>query len=120
MYTVLFSGLPIACSVSGVSDVKIECGGITPQTSLTCSFNQGPLHPCEIVALFIYFIYILLNIFAGTLPLLLNSDVSPLGKHSVRIVANDSEATVSYSINDGQYISFRTHKILLKQCNYMK
>ena len=37
----------IACNASGESDVKIECEGITPQISVNCSFNEGPLHPCK-------------------------------------------------------------------------
>ena len=47
----------------------------------------------------------------GTLPLVITSDVSPAGNHSVRIVAsNDAEDTVSYIISDtadptGKYIS---------------
>ena len=45
----------------------------------------------------------------GTLPLVITSDVSPLGNHSVRIVASSgAEDTVSYTISDtadstGQY-----------------
>ena len=37
----------IACNASGESDVKIDCEGITSQISVSCSFNEGPLHPCE-------------------------------------------------------------------------
>ena len=37
----------------------------------------------------------------GTLPLVITSDVSPAGNHSLRIVAsNDKESTISYIISD--------------------
>ena len=38
-------------NVSGISDVIIECKGISSQSFVRCSFNHGPLHPCENIAL---------------------------------------------------------------------
>ena len=81
--------------------MKIVCGGITPQTPVNCSFNDGPLHPCEnkiehIISLLQYK-YISLT---GSLPLILNSDVSPPGNYSVIIVANNAEVIVSYRIHE--------------------
>ena len=35
------------CSASGVADVVIDCQSLDLQTTLLCSFNGGPLHPCE-------------------------------------------------------------------------
>ena len=45
----------------------------------------------------------------GTLPLVLNADVSPPGNHSVKIVVNNVNVTVPYMINGvnepaGKYI----------------
>ena len=89
--------------------MKIECEHLISQTlnPLYCSFNQGPLHPCKTIIQHISLgLNHLLHVLAGTLPLLLNSDVSPLGNHSVRIVANGSEAIVSYTINEGLTVLF--------------
>jgi hypothetical protein len=62
--------------------VVITCKEIAPLVPLQCSFSGGPLHSC-------------------TLPLVLTSDVSPAGRHSVRIVTTTgAEDTVSYTISD--------------------
>ena len=91
-----------ACNTSGVSDVKIMCEGITPQTPTNCSFNEGPLHSCENIVehhLLIFLKSMKISL-TGTLPLVLNSDVSPPGNHSVIIVAYNAEVSVSYRINE--------------------
>ena len=40
-----------------------------------------------------------LTIPVGTLPLVINSDVSPPGNHSIRVVANNSAQSFSYIIS---------------------
>ena len=37
----------LACSASGLSTVVIDCESIGSQANVQCSFNGGPLHPCE-------------------------------------------------------------------------
>ena len=47
------------------------------------------------------FVFKMTNLSTGTLPLVMTSDVSPGGNHSVRIVDSSSgEDTVPYFIND--------------------
>ena len=100
----------LVCNASGDSDVTIECEHVTTQTPANCSFNGGPYHPCE-DAFSIHFAYLpywyvqyllCLSYGTGTLPLILNSDVSPSGEHSVAIVANNDidNVLVSYRINE--------------------
>ena len=85
--------------------MRIECEHVTTQTSANCSFNDGPYHPCEDASSIPFFNIDTYNTdpashtATGTLPLILNSDVSPPGKHSVVIVANNDDVLVSYRIN---------------------
>ena len=46
--------LGLVCSASEVYDVKVDCEHLIPQTPMYCSFNQGPLHPCEIITQHIF------------------------------------------------------------------
>ena len=60
------------------------------------------------------------TILTGTLPLVLNTDVSPPGNHSVKIVVNNAKVTVSYMIN-GDFVNEPAGKyIFLKQNLYIK
>ena len=77
------------------------------QTSVMCSFNQGPLHQCENIFNRMFYDYYsrfqLIThsiILVGTLPLILNSDVNPPGNHSVRVVASSGvRRSVTYVIS---------------------
>ena len=88
--------------------MMIECEHVTTQTPANCSFKDGPYHPCENTSSihFAHFNIDMCNTFSashtatGTLPLILNSAVSPPGKHSVVIVANNDDVLVAYRINE--------------------
>ena len=36
-----------SCAANDVFGVTVDCSGVTPNTSLQCSFKNGPLHSCK-------------------------------------------------------------------------
>ena len=49
----------------------------------------------------------------GSLPLVVNSDVTPPGNHSVRIITSTgAEATVSYTISTGTVTSTAKYRVV--------
>ena len=36
-----------SCTADGVTEVTIHCSGVGAETSLQCSFDNGPFHSCK-------------------------------------------------------------------------
>ena len=99
----------LSCTRSGgISEVVIDCTDTQLPTTVQCSFNRGPQHPCNLthISSASTCIHSAL-LFIGSLPLVVNNDVSPLGNHSVTIIitSTGAEATVSYTISTGTVTS---------------